>query len=90
MGRPVIPIEHCSALGDLGDILLADMSQYYLATKGGVQMASSIHVQFLTDETVFRFVYRVDGQPSWNVALTPHLSTAGQTLSPFVTLAARP
>lgn len=37
--------------------------------KGGVSQASSIHVRFLYDEQVFRFIYRVDGQPIWNTKL---------------------
>lgn len=84
MGRPVIPVEYAATLGDTGDIMLADMSQYIGIDKGGVQSASSIHVNFTYDETVFRFVYRFDGQPSWNSALTPYKGT--DTLSPFVVL----
>jgi HK97 family phage major capsid protein len=86
-GRPVMVIEHCETVGDAGDIVLADFSQYLLADKNGVETATSIHVQFLTDETVFRFVYRVDGEPVWNAALTP--AKGSNTLSPFVKLAAR-
>lgn len=86
-GRPVIPVEYCAALGTVGDIVLADFSQYLLADKGGIQSASSIHVQFLYDETVFRFVYRVDGQPTWQAPLTP--ASGGNTKAPFVTLATR-
>jgi HK97 family phage major capsid protein len=86
-GRPVIPVENCATVGTLGDILLADLSQYFLADKGGIQAASSIHVQFLTDESAFRFIYRLDGQPAWNAALTPAKGT--NSLSPFVALAAR-
>ena len=90
MGRPVVPIEHASALGDLGDIILADMSQYYFAEKGGIREATSIHVRFIYDEMTFRFLVRYDGLPSWSSALTPYKgdSTSG-TLSPFVTLEAR-
>ncbi len=70
-----------------GDIILADFGEYILIDKGGISNASSIHVSFLTDQTVFRFVYRVDGQPSWNAALTPYKSAgATGTLSPFVVL----
>lgn len=87
-GRPVVPIEHCATLGTVGDVILADMSQYLMIDKGGVQAASSIHVQFLTDQQVFRFIYRVDGQPMWSSALTP-ASGSGNTLSPFVALATR-
>lgn len=86
--RPVIPIEQAAALGTVGDIMLCDFSQYQLIDKGGVQAASSMHVAFLTDEMVFRFIYRVDGQPLWHATLTPFKGTAS-TLSPFVALATR-
>jgi len=89
MGKSVIPIEQCQTLGTVGDIILADLSQYVLADKNGIQTAQSIHVQFLTDESVFRFVYRVDGQPIWNSALTPYKGGAGNSLSPFIALATR-
>ena len=87
-GRPVVPVEYCATLGTTGDILLVDFSQYALADKGGIQSAMSMHVNFLYDETVFRFVYRVDGQPLWNAALTP-FSGSTNTLSPYVALATR-
>ncbi len=86
-GRPVIPIEQCPGVGEKGDIILADLSQYLLVDKGGINAASSIHVRFLYDENVFRFTYRVDGQPIWNAPITPYKGAG--TLSPFVTLAAR-
>ena len=54
LGRPVIETEYNSALGAPGDILLADMSQYTLIDKGGVNAATSMHIAFLTDEMVFR------------------------------------
>jgi HK97 family phage major capsid protein len=88
-GKPVIPIEHASKLGDVGDIVLADMSQYLLADKGQMQAASSIHVMFNYDEMTFRVTYRVDGQPVRSAAITPYKATAGRTLSSFITLAAR-
>jgi HK97 family phage major capsid protein len=86
-GRPVTPIEQCSELGEVGDVIFADFSQYLMIEKGGIQQAESIHVYFLTNQRVFRFVYRVDGQPQWD---TPLLSANGTTKrSPFVTLAQR-
>jgi HK97 family phage major capsid protein len=88
-GRPVLPIEQCSTLGTVGDIILADMSQYILATRGGIQAATSIHVNFVYDETAFRFVIRVDGQPWWNSPLTPYKGGAANSTSPFVVLATR-
>jgi HK97 family phage major capsid protein len=87
MGRPVIPVEQASTLGTIGDIVFADFSQYVLLEKGGIESATSIHVQFVTDETAFRFVLRVDGQPKWVSALTPANGT--NTLSPFVALETR-
>jgi HK97 family phage major capsid protein len=86
-GAPVVVTEF-SGLGDLGDILLADWSQYKLATIGGVSAASSMHVQFLTDQMCYRFTRRVDGLPTWQSALTPYKGTAN-TMSPFITLEAR-
>jgi HK97 family phage major capsid protein len=88
MGRPVLPIEQASTLGNVGDIMLLDLSQYLWIDKGGIKTNDSIHVRFTNDETVFRFVARVDGQPLWNSPLTPATGSAN-TLSPFVTLAAR-
>ena len=86
MGRPLIENEYCPTLGTLGDLLLFSPSQYVAIQKGGVQSASSIHVQFTTDETAFRFVFRVDGQPMWDSALTPFKGS--NTVSPYVALAA--
>lgn len=86
-GRPVVPIEYASTLGTPGDIALLDLSQYVVAEKGGVQAASSMHVQFLTDQMAFRMIYRVDGQSQWNAPLTPF--KGANTKSPFITLAQR-
>lgn len=86
-GRPVIAIEQAATIGDLGDIILADMSGYILAEKGGISSDMSIHVRFEYDESVFRFVLRVDGQPVRASALTPYKGT--DTLGHFVALAAR-
>jgi len=72
-------------MGTVGDIVLASLSNYQAIQKGGIEAASSIHVQLLTDETVFRFVYRVDGAPTWGAALTPFKGS--NTQSPFVALA---
>ena len=88
LGRPIQPIEQAAALGNVGDIIFADMSQYILTAKsGGIQAASSIHVAFMTDEQVFRFVLRIDGEPLWNHGV---LAADGiTTRSPYVALAAR-
>lgn len=86
-GRPMIPTEYNAQLSSQGDIVFSDLSQYKVADKGGIQAASSMHVNFLKDEMCFRFTQRIDGQALWNTALTP--KNGGPTLSPFITLQAR-
>lgn len=84
MGRPIIPIEQCQALGTAGDVILADMSQYYVVDKGGVNGASSIHLKFDYGQTAFRWTYRIDGRPIWKSALTSYKGSL--SLSPFIIL----
>ncbi len=86
-GRPIVPLEHCETLGTEGDIVLADFGQYLRITKGGTEEAESIHVRFLTDEKVFRWIKRNNGQPMHDAPITP--LKGSNTLSPFVTLATR-
>lgn len=87
-GRPAIPVEYCSTLGTVGDLIYADFQQYLLGQRQGLQTATSIHVKFLENEQTFRLVLRVDGQPWWKSALTPYKGSS--TLSPFVVLQTRP
>ena len=86
-GRPVILTEKCKTLGALGDIYFVDLSYYVIGDRQGMTMAASPHVRFTNDESVFRFVERVDGQPWLNSAITPR--EGSNTLSPMVALAAR-
>jgi HK97 family phage major capsid protein len=85
-GRPVVPVEYCATLGTVGDIILADLSQYVRIERSAEQ-ATSVHLRFDYDETAFRVTFRLDGQPTWRSALTPY--KGANTLSPFVTLATR-
>jgi len=87
MGRPIVPIEQCATVGDVGDIIFGNFAEYALVRKGGLVGASSIHVKFLTDEMTFKFNMRVNGKPKWKSKLTPFKGSS--TLSPFVTLDAR-
>ena len=90
-GRPVTPIEQCASLGTVGDIIFADLADgYVLGEKGGIQSDMSIHVRFIYDEQVFRFVLRIDGQPVRATALTPYKGGATYTQSHFIALATRP
>jgi HK97 family phage major capsid protein len=87
MGKPVIPVEYAATLGTPGDIALVSLSQYYLARRSGVQMDTSIHVQFLTDQQAFRWKLRLDGQPAWKKPLTP--KNGSNTQSPFIVVDTR-
>ena len=90
MGLPAIAIEQAAALGTVGDIVLANFRNgYVLAEKGGIKSDVSIHVRFLYDESVFRFVLRIDGQPVRASSLTPYKGGSTATQSHFVALATR-
>lgn len=87
-GRPVIPLEACKTLGDAGDIILADLTQYMTAVKtGGMRQDVSMHLWFDYDTLAFRFIMRLAGLPWWGSAITP--ANGSNTLSCFVNLAAR-
>lgn len=85
-GRRVFFTEFASALGDLGDLLLVNWSEYIEGLYQSLQQAESIHVRFVNHERSFKFWVRNCGQPWWSSVLTPKY---GDTLSPLVTLAAR-
>ncbi len=88
-GRPVVPIEACSGIGDLGDIIFADLNQYWILTKaGGIQTDTSIHLYFDQALTAFRFIFRVNGQPAWSSTITRQNGSSNE-LSWATTLQAR-
>lgn len=89
LGYPVYEVEQCETLGTVGDIILADMSQYWLIEKGDIRVDSSMHVFFDTAEQALRFIKRINGQPNVNKAITPYKAANGVKHSPFVVLATR-
>jgi HK97 family phage major capsid protein len=90
MGRPVFPIEQCASVGTIGDIIFVDVANgYVVAEKGGLRTDMSIHLRFDYDESVFRFILRVDGQPVRATALTPYKGGASYTQSHCIALATR-
>lgn len=86
-GMPVIPNDYSPALGTVGDILMADLSNYLIIDKGGIDEQMSMHVRFVYGENVFRWTWRVGGLPLVNSAVT--LPNSSNTRSPFVALATR-
>ncbi|NQT70092.1 MAG: phage major capsid protein [Desulfobacteraceae bacterium] len=85
--RPVIFTEKTEPLGDAGDIMLCDFSQYVIGLREEMRIDFSPHLYFSTDEMAARLIERHDGFPLWDTALT--LEDGSTTVSPFVRLAER-
>lgn len=86
LNYPIFFTEHCKQLGDLGDIILGDWSQFLVGEYMPLREESSIHVRFENHEQVFKFWIEIAGAPRWETFLTPE---NGPTQSPFVVLEAR-
>ena len=86
-GIPVISTDQCSALGTKGDIILADLSDYILPFKDGVQKDVSIHVQFLSAQNAFRFILRVNGRPKTTNTLK--IKNSAKLRGKYITIADR-
>ena len=85
-GYPIRYTEKVPALGTLGAITLADMSDYLIADdQSGPEVAQSIHLKFDYGQTAFRLTKYVDGQ---NETDTAYQGVYGDTLAPVVKLAA--
>jgi HK97 family phage major capsid protein len=85
-GIPVIFTEKTPSLNTAGggDVILADLSYYWIGDRQDSEISASIHANFTKNQTVWRFSHRVDGQPALNNVIT--LSDATTTVSPFVSL----
>lgn len=86
LGIPVKFTEKTPTLGDKGDIMLCDFSQYIIGLRSEMTLDKSGHVGFTTDETYYRAIIRADGMGRWSGPMTPK---NGATLSWAVTLEAR-
>jgi HK97 family phage major capsid protein len=84
--RPVLFSEKMQAPGTLGDAAFVDFGAYAIGVRREIILAKSIHAGFATDSSWYRLTTRVDGQPTWNKALTP---LHGNPQSPYVILEAR-
>jgi HK97 family phage major capsid protein len=74
-------------LSSVGDIVLADFSQYALGLRADASIVRDDSVFFASDECAFRLILRLDGQPMHSTPLK--LRDGTNTVSPFVTLEAR-
>lgn len=85
---PIYFMEQTAALGTSGDISFIDPKDYLVFEKPGMKYASSIHVKFSTEETAFKFTFRIIGRPARKASLTPANGSSNK-LSSFITLANR-
>lgn len=82
-GLPVLETEKLPPTFADGGLLLADFQQYVVGARQQIELARSEHVNFGTDETVWRVTTRVEGQP-WLNAPVKLGAGAGDTASAFV------
>ena len=83
-GMPVHWTEKLPVLGTRGDILLADWRYYLIGDRQATTVESSQYPRWQFDETSWRAVHRVDGQPWLSAPLT--YQDAVTQVSPFVVL----
>lgn len=84
LGFPLIVSEKMKALGTAGDLMLADFSYYIIGDRMELTITASEHVAFATDQTAFRIIERLDGQPWLDTYLTAN--NGSDTLSAFTYL----
>lgn len=86
LSRPAIITDKLNTLGQKGDVMLCDLSQYAVGLNGDMRLESSSHLLFNQDRTAWRLILRLDGEPLWNeTAKDP----SGRETSPFVVLGER-
>jgi HK97 family phage major capsid protein len=88
-GIPMMPMMGgVKAIGDEGDLILADLSYYISAVKSaGVKSDVSTHVYFNTQEAAFRFSMRIAGHCPFKAPVTTE--NGAFDMSAFITLEAR-
>jgi len=84
MGYPIFFVENAMPLGNSGDIILADLTQYLIGDRQMVTIDASKHNRFQYNLTSWRAVHRVDGRPWLSAPITYRDGTT--TVSPFVIL----
>ena len=89
LGMPIIFSEKLPRISNtsVGDIMLIDPRYYLVGDRQATTVASSIHERFIYDQTTFRAVHRVDGQPWLSAPLRYEDGTT--QVSPFVVLGAK-
>jgi HK97 family phage major capsid protein len=85
-GIPVYFTEKLPVYGAQGDICLLDCSKYLCGDRMAIQVEASQFPYFTSNQMVWRVIWRGDGQPWFNAAVT--LADGITTVSPHVILAA--
>ena len=81
----IITSEHSSVIGTTGDLILADLSMYYLGRRANPMVAlSGLGPGFERNRSTLRGVARIAGQPAVATPIDPAQGAA--TLTPFVIL----
>ena len=83
-GFPITWTEKLPRLGVQGDVLLASWNMYLIGDRQQTTIDTSIHFRFRWDQTCWRAVHRVDGQPWLSLPVT--LADGNWQISPFVIL----
>ena len=83
IGIPVLINNRSNTLGNQGDLMLCDLSYYYIKDGSGIFIASSEHVEFKKNKTLIKAFWNVDGQPAIEEPLTDENA---EEISPFVEL----
>ena len=83
-GMPAIRTEKCPRLGTQGDFILADWRYYLIGDRQAATIDSTQYDYWRYDQTSWRVVHRVDGQPWLSAPLT--LQDGTSQVSPFVIL----
>jgi len=89
LGRPIYFSEHLPVMSNtsVGDIALVDPRYYLIGDRQATTLASTIYDRFQYDETSYRAVHRVDGQPWLSAPLT--FADGSTQVSPFVILGSK-
>ena len=85
-GIPIYFTEKVPVLGTAGDVMLLDMTKYLCGDRMNLQIEASPFPYFTTYQMTWRAVWRGDGQPWFDGAIT--LANGTTTLSPHLILAA--
>ncbi len=87
LGMPVTWTEKLPAPGSAGDVLLADFRYYVIGDRQATTIETDKSNRFEYDQSTWRIVHRVDGQPWFSTYIT--LADGSTTVSPFVILGAK-